>query len=86
LACAAVFAPAAALVALPDGESASDQVQIVNAGLLPASRYAKAFAAGLRVYPPDQTTSKVAPYPILACSRPGPICFKVQPLVKAPIA
>jgi hypothetical protein len=51
-----------ALVALPDGESASDQVQNLDAGLLPASRYAKAFAAGLQVYPPDQTTSKVAPH------------------------
>jgi uncharacterized protein DUF4232 len=30
-------------------------------------------AAGFRVYPPDQTASKVIPYPFAACARTGPV-------------
>jgi hypothetical protein len=76
---------APSLVTLANGESASAQVQIVDAGLLPAPRCAQAFAAGLRVYPPGQTTSKLAPYPFLACSRSGPVYLKVEPLQKVEI-
>jgi hypothetical protein len=40
-------------------------------------------AAGLRVYPPNQVTSKVIPYPIRACSsRTGPVYMNVGPLQK----
>jgi hypothetical protein len=37
-------------------------------------------AAGLRVYPPDQSTSKVAALPVLACYRHGPVWLHVGPV------
>jgi hypothetical protein len=33
-------------------------------------------AAGLRVYPPNQLTSKVIPFPFGACSRSGPVWMR----------
>ena len=36
-------------------------------------------AAGLRVYPPDQFTSKVASLPVLACYHHGPVWIHVGP-------
>jgi hypothetical protein len=37
-------------------------------------------AAGLRVYPPDQSTSRVASLPVLACYHHGPVWMHVGPL------
>lgn len=37
-------------------------------------------AAGLRVYPPGQTTSRVATLPVLACYHRGPVWLHVGPL------
>jgi Protein of unknown function (DUF4232) len=37
-------------------------------------------AAGLRVYPPNQFTSKVVPYPMTACARPGPVWLHASPV------
>ncbi len=34
-------------------------------------------AAGLRVYPPNETVSKVVPFPFAACSRSGPVYLYV---------
>jgi len=34
-------------------------------------------AAGFRVYPPDQTASKVIPYPFAACGHTGPVWMRV---------
>ena len=39
-------------------------------------------AAGLRVYPPGQFTSKVIPYPFNACARSGPVWMHAGPLQK----
>jgi len=41
-------------------------------------------AAGLRVYPPGQFASRVAPLPVLACYRHGPEWMHVGP-VKGPV-
>jgi hypothetical protein len=35
-------------------------------------------AAGLRVYPPNLTTSKVVPFPFSACSLTGPVYLNVR--------
>ncbi len=37
-------------------------------------------AAGLRVYPPGQSKSKVAPLPVLACYNHGPVWMHVGPV------
>jgi len=42
-------------------------------GLLPT-------AAGLRVYPPNQTASKVIPYPLRACAHTGPVWIHTGPV------
>jgi len=39
-------------------------------------------AAGLRIYPPNQTTSKVIPYPFKACDHKGPVYMHVDPVQK----
>jgi hypothetical protein len=41
-------------------------------------------AAGLRVYPPDQTASKIVPFPLKACTRSGLVYLGVGPVQKAP--
>jgi Protein of unknown function (DUF4232) len=41
-------------------------------------------AAGLRVYPPDQTASKIVPFPLTACTRGGLVYMSVRPLQAAP--
>jgi hypothetical protein len=70
------------VVTLADGDTATAIVQIVDTGVYPPSRCHQVRAAGLRVYPPDQLTAKVVPYPFLACARSGPIFLNVQPVEK----
>jgi hypothetical protein len=41
-------------------------------------------AAGLRVYPPDQTASKTVPFPLKACTRSGLVYMSVTPVQQAP--
>lgn len=40
-------------------------------------------AAGLRVYPPGQTASKVVPFPLRACTRSGLVYMTVRPVQQA---
>jgi hypothetical protein len=40
-------------------------------------------AAGLRVYPPDQTKAKIVPFPFLACLRSGPTYLSIAPVQHA---
>ena len=75
--------PAATLVTLaPDataailvhvGDPANYGTTCLHSGRVP-------LAAGLRVYPPDQSISKVAPLPVLACYRHGPVWMHVGPV------
>jgi hypothetical protein len=41
-------------------------------------------AAGLLVYPPGQTTSKIVPIPLTACTTSGLVYMTVRPVQKAP--
>jgi hypothetical protein len=65
-------------ITLSNGASASVVLGIVDAGNFPASRCHSVVAAGLRVYPPNQTASRVVPFPFAACSRSGPTFLTVQ--------
>jgi hypothetical protein len=55
-------------------------LRIVDALNFPPSACRPRSAAGLRVYPPGQTTSKVVPIPFTACARSGPVFLSVQAL------
>jgi hypothetical protein len=53
-------------------------LRIVDALNYPKSTCAPVTAAGLRVYPPGQTASKLVPFPFLACSRRGANYLSVE--------
>jgi hypothetical protein len=67
---------AGAHATLTDGDTASALIRIVDVGALPGCR--PVAAAGLRVYPPGQTRSKVIPFPFETCSRGGRSNLLVQ--------
>jgi len=67
-------------VTLANGATAFARLAIVDAGVIPASQCKPVTAAGLRVYPPDQTHSRVAPFPFPACSKSGPIYLYIGPV------
>jgi len=66
------------VVRLANGATAASVLQIVVAGNFPQSACHRAPAAALRVYPPNQTASKLVPFPFDACSRPGPVFLTVK--------
>ena len=70
------------LVTLASGATARAVLRIVEAGNFPASICRQVPAAGLRVYPPNQTASKVVPFPFSACSRSGPVYLSVRVVTK----
>ena len=64
-------------VTLAAGASAHAVLRIVDADNFPRSACGQVTAAGLRVYPPGQTASKMVPYPFRACSYSGPAYLQV---------
>jgi hypothetical protein len=60
--------------------SAHVVLRIVDALNYPKSTCSQVMAAGLRVYAPGQTASKLIPYPFLACSRSGANYLSVEAL------
>jgi hypothetical protein len=66
------------VVTLRNGATASAQLQIAQVLNYPRSVCRPVAAAGLRVYPPNETVSKVVPFPFDACSRTGPVYLHVQ--------
>jgi hypothetical protein len=68
------------VVTLGPGRTATAVLQIVDVGNFPASACRPVTAAGLRVFPPNQTRSKMVPFPFGACSRSGPIYLMVRPV------
>jgi hypothetical protein len=68
------------VVRLANGATASAVLRIAFAGNFPPSACHRHAAAGLRIYPPNQTASKVVPIPFDACSRTGPIYLSVKAL------
>jgi uncharacterized protein DUF4232 len=65
------------VVTLRNGANASAQLQIAQVLNYPRSVCRPVAAAGLRVYPPNETVSKVVPFPFDACSRSGPVYLHV---------
>jgi hypothetical protein len=67
-------------VTLANGATAFAQLGIVQAGIFPSSQCGPVTAAGLRVYPPNQTQSRKVPFPFAACSKTGPLYLKIMPV------
>ena len=65
-------------ISIANGRTAKAILGIVSAGNFPSSKCRQTTAAGLRVYPPNQTASKVVPFPFAACSHKGPIFLRVR--------
>ncbi len=65
-------------VTLATGASATAVLRITEAGNYSASLCHEVTAAGLRVYPPGQTSSKLVPFPFQACSGTGPAVLSVR--------
>ena len=60
------------------GATVGAVLRIVQAANFPTAECRQTMAAGLRVYPPNQTASKIVPFPFRACSRSGPIVLQVR--------
>jgi hypothetical protein len=73
---------AAGLPPLLSGVTATAVLQVTDVGAFASLACRSVAAAGLRVYPPDQTASVVVPFPFDACSRTGPTYLNVEPLRK----
>jgi Protein of unknown function (DUF4232) len=74
--------PVRSIVVAPGG-SASAALRIANTGVFPSTSCRSTTAAGLRVYPPNQTASKVVPYPVGACTRSGVTYLHVKAVTAA---
>jgi Protein of unknown function (DUF4232) len=64
-------------VTLANGATATAKVGIVQVSLFQPSQCHPVTAAGLRVFPPGQTASKVVPFPFGACSHSGPVYLTI---------
>ena len=62
--------------------TATAVLQVVDAGNYPRAACHPVTAAGLRVYPPNQTRSKIVPFPIPVCSKTSPHILFVGPVKK----
>ena len=69
-------------VTLNNGQTVKAALQIVNVLNFPASQCKQVTAAGLRVFPPNQTRAKVVPFPFGACTANAPMFMFVQPVTK----
>ena len=70
--------PTPRLVSLANGRTATSVLGIVETGVFSRSACRPVTAAGLRVFPPNQTRSKLVPFPFSTCSRPhGPASLNV---------
>jgi hypothetical protein len=67
-------------VTLLPGETAHTVLQITEAGDFSRSQCAPVTAFGLKVIPPDETTSAGVPFNFRACSKAGPVYLSVQPV------
>jgi hypothetical protein len=82
--------PRTTTVRLASGQTATANLQITDAGdygqclqRLPQGRGTPVLpptAAGLRIYPPNQTASTVIPYPLRACAHTGPVWIHTGPV------
>ncbi|HWF34935.1 MAG TPA: DUF4232 domain-containing protein [Solirubrobacteraceae bacterium] len=69
---------AAHVITLANGARATATLRIIEAGNFPSSTCKQVTAVGLRVFPPNLTTSTVIPFPYAACSKAGPVFLTVR--------
>ena len=70
-------------VSLTTGHTAHAVLGIVDIGALSPTTCPPTLAAGLRVFPPNQSGSKVIPFPFQACGRSGgPAFLKIGPMTR----
>jgi Protein of unknown function (DUF4232) len=67
-------------VTLANGATAHAVLGITETGNFPPSQCHPVTAAGLRVHPPGQTKTRLAPFPFAACSKSGPIYLTTGPV------
>jgi Protein of unknown function (DUF4232) len=65
-------------ITLAPRQSATAVVQIADPGVFPTASCRAVTAAGLRVFPPGQTASRIVPFPFRACRRRGPVFLHVR--------
>ena len=71
--------PAPHQITLRKGKTATAVLGIVDTGVFSPSACRPVTAAGLRVFPPNQTRSKLVPFPFRTCSRRhGPASLNVR--------
>jgi hypothetical protein len=69
-------------VTIAKGATAKAVLRVVEAGNFPAATCHPVEAAGLKVYPPNQTRAASIPFPLQACSRKGPAYLSVGAVQK----
>jgi uncharacterized protein DUF4232 len=69
---------AARTVTLANGATKTATLRVVEAGNFPSAQCHMTEAAGVRVYPPNQTASKIVPFPFYACTHTGPVYLSVR--------
>ena len=70
-------------VTLTAGHTAHAILGIVDIGVLSPTACPPTTAAGLRVFAPNQTTSKVIPFPFSACGGTGgPTFMRIRPVTR----
>jgi hypothetical protein len=67
-------------VTLANGATTHALVVITNTGLFPPNLCHQVTAAGLKVYPPNQTKPRTVPFPFPACSKTGTIYLSISPV------
>jgi uncharacterized protein DUF4232 len=70
-------------IRLSSNATAVAVLQLVDVHNFSPSACHPVVAAALRVYPPNQTVSKLVPFPFSACSRAGPVYLLVRAVRKA---
>jgi hypothetical protein len=69
-------------VTLAPGRTATAVLQIADTGVFTQADCGAVTAAGLRVFPPSRTRSKVVPFPFRACSRAGPTYLHIRAVTR----
>jgi hypothetical protein len=62
--------------------TATAVLQVTDTGVFTPTACKPRTAGGLRVYPPSQRSSKVVPFPLVACSLSGPVYLHVASIQK----
>lgn len=73
----------AKMVTLAPGQNVVSTLRITDTGVYSAAQCGQTTAAGLRVYPPGSTRSKIVPFPFSACSKSGVSYLSVTAVSRA---